>query len=129
LRNDVEQSIRRLAQFRQSYVINRNALELALKRVEGARLQLEAGTALFRDLQEAQDALIRAQNDVTAALVDYLEVRLGLLADLGILKTNDRFWLQADCARVDLPRPPAGTLPDAFLEGEENLTPDQIFNQ
>jgi outer membrane protein TolC len=129
LRNDVEQSIRRLAQFRQSYVINRNALELALKRVEGARLQLEAGTALFRDLQEAQDALIRAQNDVTAALVDYLEVRLGLLADLGILKTKDRFWLQADCARIDLPRPPAGILPDAFLEGEEILTPDQIFNQ
>lgn len=129
LRNSIDQSIRQLSQFRQSYVINKNALTLALKRVEGARLQLEAGTALFRDLQDAQDALIRAQNDVTAALVDYLEARLTLLADLGILETSEHFWLQADASRIDLSQPPAGTLPDSFLEGEEVIPPDQLFSQ
>lgn len=128
LRNSIDQSIRRLSQSRQSYVINRNALTLARKRVEGARLQLEAGTALFRDLQEAQDALIRAQNDVTAALVDYLEARLGLLSDLGILETEDRFWLKANASRIDLSKPPAGALPDSFLEGEKIIPPEQIFS-
>lgn len=129
LRNSIEQSIRQLSQFRQSYVINKNALKLAEKRVEGERLRLEAGTALFRDLQEAQDALIRAQNDVTAALVNYLEARLDLLADLGILETRDQFWLQADASRVDLSQAPPGTLPTAFLEGEEVIPPDQLFDQ
>lgn len=129
LRNSIDQSIRQLARLRQSYNINRNALELALKRVEGARLQLEAGTALFRDLQEAQDALIGTQIAVTAALVDYLEVRLGLLAELGILETSGRFWLRADASRVDISHPPVGELPKAFLAGEELITPDQLFGQ
>lgn len=129
LRNSIDQSIRQLAQFRQSYVINKNALTLALKRVEGAGLQLQAGTALFRDLQDAQDALITAQNNVTASLVDYLEARLGLLTDLGILETRDRFWLLADASSVNISHPPAGTLPTAFLEGEDIIPPDQLFNQ
>lgn len=129
LRNSIDQSIRRLTQFQQSYIINKNALALSLKRAEGARLQLEAGTALFRDLQDAQDALISAQNDLTAALVDYLEARLGLLTDLGILETRGKFWLRANASRVDLSQPPADALPTAFLNGEEIITPDQIFSR
>lgn len=128
LRNSIEQSIRQLSASRQSYIINKNALALAVRQVEGARLQLEAGTVLFKILQDAQSSLVRAQNDVTAALVDYLEARLGLLADLGILDTRENFWLQADASRIDLSQPPAGTLPDSFLEGEEVIPPDQLFN-
>jgi outer membrane protein TolC len=129
LRNRIDQSIRQLSQFRQSYIINKNALALALKRVEGARLQLQAGSALFRDLQDAQDALIGTQNDVTAALVNYLEVRLGLLTDLGILETRKSFWLEADASLVDLSQAPPGTLPNAFLSGDEIIPPDQLFSQ
>jgi outer membrane protein TolC len=128
LRNSIDQSIRQLAQFRQSYIINKNALDLSLRRAEGSRLQLEAGTALFRDLQDAQDALISAQNDLTAALVDYLEARLGLLTDLGILETRGKFWLRANASSVDLSHPPADALPATFLKGEQIITPDQLFS-
>ena len=36
----------------------------------------------LRDLQEAQDALIVAQNNVTTSMEDHLEVQLGLPTDL-----------------------------------------------
>ena len=129
LRNSIDQSIRQLSASRQSYVISKNSLALAVKQVEGARLQLEAGTVLFSILQDAQTALVNAQNEVTSSLVDYLEIRLGLLIDLGILDTRENFWLQADASRIDLSVPPAGTLPDSFLEGEEIIPPDTLFSQ
>lgn len=129
LRNSIDQSIRQLSASRQSYIISKNKLALAVKQVEGARLQLEAGAVLFRILQDAQTSLVNAQNEVTSSLVGYLEVRLGLLIELGILDTRENFWLQADASRIDLSQPPAGTLPDSFLEGEEIIPPDNLFSQ
>ena len=128
LRNTIDQGIRQLQQFRQNYIIQKGSVTLAETRVEGADLNLQAGEATLRDLQDAQDSLISAQNQRTAALVDYMEARLDLLIELGILNSEvEDYWLSAQASIVDLSAPPAGALPDAFLEGEEVLSPDELF--
>lgn len=78
---EVRQAVRQLARARDSYGIQQTALEEARRRVEGANLLLEAGRAQTRDLLEAQDALVDAQNGVTRALVDYEIARLEFLRD------------------------------------------------
>lgn len=140
LRNLIDQELRQLEQLRQSYQIQSNAVALAENRVEGNRLRLQAGTVIFRDLNESQDALIDAQNAVTGVLVDYLEVRLGLLADLGILSTEgEAFWLNDKALKVNLDKwrsakpVPAETAPTPTPEVEVSAdedaipTPEQIF--
>lgn len=133
LRNQIDQDLRQLAQLRQSYEIQKNAFALAENRVEGNQLRLQAGTVIFRDLSESQDDLISAQNAVTNALVDYLEARLGLLADLGVLATQkELFWLKSDSLRVDLskwqaaPKAPSSE-PIIVPKDNEVPTPDQLF--
>jgi len=95
LRNLLDQRIRELEQFRQSYEIQKNAVKLAQDRVEGNRLRLQAGTAIFRDLSESQDSLLDAQNAQTRSLVNYLRARLSLLLELGILDSSEKsYWLK-----------------------------------
>ena len=60
-----------------------------------ASMLLEAGRAEVRDLVEAQDAQISAQNAVIAAITDYQQSRLQLLLDVGALDTTvPQFWLK-----------------------------------
>jgi outer membrane protein TolC len=73
---------------------------LAEQRVEGNRLRFQAGTVIFRRLSESQDALIAAQNAVTAALIDYQDARLQLYTDIGILDPNTpNYWLDKNPTR------------------------------
>ena len=94
LKNLINLRFRQLEQFKQNYNIQLGALELAKKRVEGNKLRLKAGSVIFRRLSESQDALISAQNAVTAALINYQETRLQLFADIGILNiSKPNYWL------------------------------------
>lgn len=100
LNNLIIRRIREVEQFKQNYDIQRNAVTLAEQRVEGNRLRLQAGTVIFRNLSESQDALIAAQNAVTAALIDYQDARLQLYTDIGILDPNSSsYWLEKDPTR------------------------------
>lgn len=95
LQNLVQRRVREIEQFKQSYEIQKGAVELAEKRVEANKLRLKAGTLIFRRLSESQDALISAQNAVTDALVDYQRARLAFYTDIGILDVEKKeFWLQ-----------------------------------
>lgn len=95
LQNLMVRRIREIEQFKQSYEIQKGAVELAEKRVEANKLRLKAGTLIFRRLSESQDALIDAQNAVTNALVDYQQARLALYTDIGIIDVDKKeFWLQ-----------------------------------
>jgi hypothetical protein len=125
LKESIEGGLRTLNQRRQNYEIQRNALELANRRVASSTLMLEAGRAEVRDLVEAQDAQIAAQNAVTAALVSYHEARLRLMLDLGTLETaEERFWLLDHLESVPVVLP--GAAP-AVQAAQPVLPPDAYF--
>lgn len=130
LRSLIDENLRELERLHQNFLIQTNAVNLAEKQVAGARLSIESGNAIYRDLEEAQDDLIAAQNAQTAALVDYLESRLRLLFELGTLNTDtNRFWL-TEASRVSLNSGianPPGT--STISEDGEVITPQQLFGQ
>lgn len=124
LKQAIERGLRNLEQRRQNYAIQSKALELANRRVASVTMLLEAGRAEVRDLVEAQDAQIAAQNAVTSELVAYQQAQLQLLLDMGIIETDSpHFWLKDQLAGVyqHPPSPPAA---------EPNLVaPNQLFGE
>ena len=125
LRQNIDVGLRNLEQRYQNFVIQTNALSLARDRVDGEALRQQAGLAVMRDVLEAQDALVAAQNAVTEALISYQTTRLQLLLDVGVLETElDQFWL-----RDHLPPEVAQGDPDdptaAFRK--RLLTPEELF--
>lgn len=128
LKDSIQRGLRVLEQRRQSYEIQKNALEVANRRVASTRLLLEAGRAEVRDLIEAQDAQIAAQTAVTSALVGYQEVRLQLMLDLGILDTEPpKFWL-LDHVREALRRAPTEESAEAPLQ-KDVVPPEIVFEE
>jgi outer membrane protein TolC len=126
LKDNIDTGLRMLEQRRLNYENQQNALMLANRRVESTTLLLEAGRAEVRDLIEAQDAQISAQNAVTAALVDHQQARLQLMLDIGALRTEQpRFWLKDHLAVVLPGRPPAAATPTTE---QAVVPPDQLFN-
>jgi outer membrane protein TolC len=92
---DVRQAYRELEQAAEQYQIQKNSLTLAEKRVESTSLLLQAGRSTTRDLLESQDALLEAQNSLTAALVAHLIAKLNFFKDVGILQVRpDGMWVQ-----------------------------------
>ena len=90
LKRDVRRAWRRLDEARESYRIQEQSVALAQRRVESVSLLLEAGRASTRDLLEAQNALLSAQDALTAALVDYRLALLELWRDTGLLRVDER---------------------------------------
>jgi outer membrane protein TolC len=91
----IDRGLRTLEQRRLNYLNQQAQLDVNRRRVEMNQLLLEAGRVQIRDLREAQDQLIAAQNDVTVTRVAYLKARLQLLLDLGVMPTDPpRFWLE-----------------------------------
>jgi len=92
---DVRQAYRKLEEEAESYRTQQKSLELAENRVESTRLFWELGRAQTRDLLESQDALLQAQNRLTAALVAHTIAKLNFFRDVGILEVRpDGMWEQ-----------------------------------
>lgn len=72
----------------EAWRIQKNAVALAERRVESTRLNFDAGRADTRDLLEAQEALLEAQNAATQALIDYQLAKLALWRDLEIIRVE-----------------------------------------
>lgn len=90
---DVRQAYRKLQEEAESYVTQRKSLDLARQRVAVSPLLWEAGRANTRDLLESQDALLLAQNSLTAALVDHTIAKLNFFRDIGVLQVRpDGMW-------------------------------------
>ena len=83
-------ALRTLAQTRQTFVIQSSAVDLATTRVKSTELFLEAGRAEIRDVLEAQEALVQAQDALTAALVNYRIAELELQRDMGVLEVDEK---------------------------------------
>jgi outer membrane protein TolC len=98
-------SLREAASTRETLEIQRGAVTLAERRVESTRLNLDAGRADTRDILESQEALLEAQNAVTAARIDYHLARLALWRDVEALRV-DEAGLHVERALLDGPPSP-----------------------
>jgi outer membrane protein TolC len=87
---DVRNDLSRLLEARESIQIQAEAAKVAERRVAMANELLEAGRAEIRDVLEAQDALVTAQNALTAALVSYRVNELTVQRDLDVLSVDER---------------------------------------
>jgi len=93
----VRDAYRQLRQQAESYRIQENSLALAEKRVQSTTLLLEAGRATTRDLLESQNALLQAQDDLTAALVAHTVAKLSFFSDIGVLQVRpEGMWQQPE---------------------------------
>ena len=81
----VRQDLRDLRSAAEAYEIQRVAVATAERRVESAKLFLDAGRAETRDLLEAQEDLLSAQNELIASRITYWLARLLMFVDLGVL--------------------------------------------
>ena len=126
LRDDIRQGVRQLAQERENYFIQQNALALASQRVTVMPLLLDANQADIRDQLEAQGDLVSAQNAVTSAMVNYHVARWKLLKNLGIMRVEtEQFWLRSQ----PIPGVPSPVNPDVGAQLPNVVTPGQVFGE
>ena len=75
---------------------------LARERVKSSELFLQAGRAQVRDVLDAQEALVSAQNALTSALVNYRIAELRLQRDMGVLEIDHRgLWSEYTPANTE----------------------------
>ena len=88
IRND----LRTLLAARESYKTQALALQLAQQRVKRDQMFLDAGGrgVEIRDVLEAEDDLLAAQNALSAALVGYRVSELKIQRDMGVLAVNEK---------------------------------------
>ncbi|MDP8244882.1 MAG: TolC family protein [Candidatus Hinthialibacter antarcticus] len=85
---DIRNQLRILVDARESLRIQVLSVNLAEQRVQSTELFMEAGRIEIRDLLDAQEDLLSAQNALTSAMVNYRITELELQRDLGVLKVN-----------------------------------------
>lgn len=86
----IRDKLRDLLESREGVQIQARSVKLAQKRVRSTNLFLEAGRAQIRDLLESQEALLSAQNALTAAIINYRVAELELQRDMGVLQVNEK---------------------------------------
>lgn len=88
--SELRDALRRLDAARASYRIQSGSVILAERRVESAALNLDAGRASTRDVLEAQESLLSAQNTLAAALTDTILAGLFLYRDMELIEVTER---------------------------------------
>ncbi len=89
VKSDVRSTYRTLRQSREVCGIQEQALTLAERRVKSTEMLLEAGRAEMRDMVEARDALLEAQNSVTSARVAYRMAEMDLWRTTELLQVTE----------------------------------------
>jgi outer membrane protein TolC len=87
--SELRDALRRLESARASFRIQSGSVVLAERRVESAVLNLAAGRASTRDVLEAQESLLSAQNTLASALTDTILAGLFLYRDMELLEVTD----------------------------------------
>ncbi len=93
---DVFQQYRNLEEYYQSYIIQKNSLVLAEKRIESTDLLLQAGRATTRDLLDAEESYLSAKNDLASAVVNYIVSYLKFLYSAEYLEVDDQGMWKGD---------------------------------
>jgi outer membrane protein TolC len=86
----IRNSLRLMAESRETREIQANAVYVAQNRVKSTSLFFEAGRIQIRDLLDAQESLVQAQNLLTAAVVAYRVAELNFQSDTGLLKIDEK---------------------------------------
>lgn len=86
----IRNQLRTLLESREQVKIQAKAVSVAEKRQKSTKMFLDAGRAEIRDLLDAQDALLSAQNQLTAAIVNYRLAELNLQRDMGVLQVDEK---------------------------------------
>lgn len=98
----IRSELRTLLESRESLKIQAQSVVVAEKRVRSTTLFIEAGRTEIRDLLEAQDALLSAQNGLTRAVVDYRIAELELQRDIGLLEVDEQgLWREFSPEVID----------------------------
>jgi len=93
IKQSVRSELRTLLESRETVKIQAKSVLVAEKQVRSTTLFLEAGRSEIRDLLEAQDALLSAQNSLTSAIVNYRTTELQFQRDLDLLTiTREGLW-------------------------------------
>jgi outer membrane protein TolC len=86
----VRDELRTLMGSRETVAIQATAVEVARWRLDSTTMFLEAGRAAIRDVLEAEESLVSAQNALSAALVAYRVGELRLQRDMGVLEVDGK---------------------------------------
>lgn len=102
VRLEVRRTFRRLRAFEENFVTQKNSLELAEDRTVRDRTLLNEGYAgvTVRDVNEAQDDLLAAQNSYTAVIVSHFNTTLDLFLATEALKIRDNGEWASDFAEL-----------------------------
>jgi len=87
---NIRKQLRAMLESRERFTIQAKSMQVAEKRVKSVTLFLEAGRAQIRDLTDAQEDLLNAQNGLTQAAVDYRLAELEFQRDTGLLKIDEK---------------------------------------
>jgi outer membrane protein TolC len=92
----VRQAYRQYMATAEQYITQKKSLALAEDRVKNMPMLLKSGRAQTRDLLDAQDSLLQAQNSLTSALIGHTMAKLNFFRDVGILQVKpDGMWTQS----------------------------------
>jgi outer membrane protein TolC len=127
-RDRIDRGLRTIEQSRLNYLNGLESLRVAERRVDNNTMLMEAGRATVRDLREAQDILIQAQNTLSTLYTAYLSSRLELLLNMGVIDVRpDKFWLADPLANrlspSDRGAPPLRMPDDQVLPPETFIEP------
>lgn len=97
VKKEVAEKLRGMLENREKLSIQFIALGLAERRVRSTDLLLQSGRAEIRDVLDAQDALLSAQNSLLSAVTGYRIGELELQTALGVLQGHaDGTWQEYD---------------------------------
>lgn len=88
IKQDIRRAFRDLRLSRENVRIQQEAVRLAERRVHSTDMLLQAGRAEIRDVLDAQEALIGAQNALTSAAVTYRIAELEFQRDMDTLDVS-----------------------------------------
>jgi outer membrane protein TolC len=90
IKQELRGAARRIAELRETYLIQKLSVELAEKRVESTDIFVQAGRAPIRDLLDAQEDLVQARDRLVAAVVNYHLETLNLQRSLESLEVDEK---------------------------------------
>jgi len=126
-RDRIDRGLRTIEQARLNYVNGVESLKVAQRRVDNNSMLLEAGRATIRDLREAQDQLIQAENTLSSLYASYLSARLGLLLNIGVIDiAAEKFWLR-DPLKDQL-SPDQRSIPQLRMPDDQVAPPEKFLD-